>query len=99
MISLQFAAEHGIERLRKPVWVAPEDHIKIDIIDGKIGPWLHLWCPVNTELNGRDPVDVYAYQWDLTIREFVPYHGPLPASDEYRAKVASFAGALSKAQP
>jgi hypothetical protein len=60
MISIVYAAANGVERVRKPIWANPLDHLKIDIVDGKPGPWLHLWCPFNKECNGRDPVDVFA---------------------------------------
>ena len=96
MISISEAAARRIERVRKPIWADPLDHIKIDIIDGKPGPWLHLWCPFNKECNGRDPVDAFAYPWDLSIPEFEPYVGPLPSSDEYQRAVARFDGVLGE---
>lgn len=96
MISIKEAAAKDIDRLRKPIWANPLDHIKIDIVDGQPGPWLHLWCPFNTECNGRDPFDVFAYQWDLSEPEFEPYIGPLPDSDTYRKAVKAFEGVLSQ---
>jgi hypothetical protein len=98
MISIQDAAARGIERVRKPIWADPLDHIKIDIVEGKPGPWLHLWCPFNKECNGRDPVDAFAYQWDLSVAEFEPYDGPLPQSDEYAAAAKRFEGFLNDAR-
>ena len=92
MLSIEDAAARGIERLRKPIWANPLDHLKIDIIEGKPGPWLHLWCPFNKECNGRDPVSVLAFQWDLTIPEFELYDGPLPQSDEYKEAAKRFEG-------
>lgn len=94
MISIKDAAATGVERLRKPIWANPLDHLKIDIIDGQPGPWLHLWCPFNRECNGRDPVDVFAYQWDLSLPEFEPYDGPLPSSEQYQKEAARFDGVL-----
>jgi hypothetical protein len=96
LLSIQDAAARGIERVRKPIWANPLDHLKIDIVDGKPGPWLHLWCPFNTECNGRDPVDVFAYQWDLSVKEFEPYAGPLPQSDAYTEAVKKFEGVLGE---
>jgi len=95
MISLKEAAATGIERVRQPNWANPFDHIKIDIVDGEVGPWLHLFAPFNLECNGRDPVDclwvVGPLKVDPDEKCFEPYAGPLPDSVEYRAKVERFA--------
>lgn len=88
--SIKGAAAAGVERVRKPAWADPLDHLKVDIIDGEPGPWLHLWCPFNKACNGRDPVDVFAYQWDLSIPEFEAYAGPLPGSEAYQKAVERF---------
>lgn len=98
LLSINQAAAAGIERLRKPVWVSLLDHIKVDVVDGKPGPWLHLWCPINKECNGRDPIDVLAFgpsAVDLNEECFLPYTGPLPESDEYREAAARYEGNLS----
>ncbi len=95
LISIKEAVARGIERVRKPIWKSQFDHLKIDIVDGKPGPWLHLWCPFNTECNGRDPVDELSYRHDMSERCFLPYTGPLPDSDEYKAEVAQYAGCIS----
>jgi hypothetical protein len=58
MISIKQAAAQGISLIRKPNWVNPADHLKIDIIDGKPGPWVHLYSPVNEMINGRNPVGI-----------------------------------------
>jgi hypothetical protein len=96
LISIEDAAAIGIQRVRKPTWADPLDHLKIDIIDGKPGPWVHLWAPFNRECNGRDPVDAFAYQWDLSVPEFELYDGPLPGSEEYQKAVERFDGVLQK---
>jgi hypothetical protein len=100
LISIAEAAAKGIDRVRLPIWANPLDHLKIDIIDGKPGPWLHLFAPFNKECNGRDPVD---FLWvfgpmktDPNSIEFLPYEGPLPDSDEYRAAQAQFDGVLNR---
>lgn len=72
------------------------DHLKIDIIDGKPGPWTHLYSPFNKECNGRDPVDMLFTQVDYDAVEVVPYTGPLPDSEEYKAAAAQFDGCLSR---
>jgi hypothetical protein len=101
LISIKEAAALGIDRLRLPKWADKMDHIKIDIVDGdKVGPWIHLWCPFNTECNGRDPVNNLSIMppWRdcLDFPEWEVYRGPLPDSEEYKARVASFAGCLKE---
>ncbi len=94
LISVTQAAKQGVARLRKPIWANKMDHLKIDIIDGTPGPWLHMYCPFNKECNGRDPVDILGIGSDYDAKEFEPYTGPLPDSDEYKAEQAAFDGAL-----
>lgn len=100
LISIVEAAELGVERLRLSKWADPMDHIKIDIIDGKPGPWIHLWCPFNKECNGRDPVDQLSimppWKQSLEYPEWEVYRGPLPDSEKYKARAASFAGCLNE---
>ena len=100
LISIVEAAKRGIERLRNPRWLDPLDHLKIDIINGEPGPWAHIWAPFNKECNGRDPVDMLIVQLgDINEPALVPYTGPLPDSDEYRAAVAEFDGCLADEKP
>ena len=91
-ISIKQAATRNISRLRKPIWAMPEDHLKIDIINGEPGPWTHLFSPFNKECNGRDPVDIIFADMDYDAEIFIPYTGPLPNSEEYKAKAMSFSG-------
>lgn len=99
LISINEAAARGIERLRKPIWATPLDHLKIDIIDGRPGPWLHLYCPFNRECNGRDPVDILGIlEGDYNAREFVAYVGPRADSPAYKAEQEKFDGCLSGAE-
>lgn len=93
-MNLLQAAEQGIERVRLPQWRDPLAHIKIDIIDGRLGPWAHLYDPFNTECNGRDPYDMLVSQADDT--RFVAYTGPLHDSEEYKAAVKAYEGSLSR---
>lgn len=88
LISCNEAAARGITRLRKPNWKDPLDHLTIDIMDGKPGTWIHLWCPMNRSLNGRDPVDMLITdRGEYDDVEWLPYEGPLPDSDEYKNAV------------
>jgi hypothetical protein len=90
-MSFAEAAAAGIDRLRMPHWAGPMDHVKIDIIAGKPGPWVHNFCPANVEINGRDPVDVLIIHVSADAR-FVRYDGPLPDSEAYRAEAAWWNG-------
>jgi hypothetical protein len=70
------------------------DHIKIDVIDGEVGPWVHLYCPINKVINGRDPL---SFIWGMppvavTVHDqiFEAYDGPLPESEEYQACTAAY---------
>lgn len=90
LISIEDAAAAGIERLRLPVWANPLDHLKLDIIDGKPGPWTHLYAPFNKECNGRDPVDVLFMHMDYQAKDYLPYEGATPDSDEYKAAQAAY---------
>ncbi|MBU1173501.1 MAG: hypothetical protein KKD44_28370 [Proteobacteria bacterium] len=90
LISINEATKNGIDRLRLPVWSMAEDHIKIDIIDKKPGPWVHLFSPANTWCNGRDPVNILITEMDPTKKEYLKYEGPLPETDEYKSKAEHF---------
>jgi hypothetical protein len=73
MISIREAAARGIEKVRDPHW-HHGDYIKIDIIDGAPGPWLHLYSPLNVRLHGRDPYSfpVFLGWVDLDARSCIP---------------------------
>ena len=43
LISMNEAAAQGIERIRQPNWSFPTDYLKLDIVDGRLGPWVHLY--------------------------------------------------------
>lgn len=91
LMSIEQAVAWGIERLRRPIWADEMDHLKVDIIEGRMGPWAHLFCPFNLRCNGKDPVAISTImELSTTTAEYVPYYGPLPDSDEYRARQAAF---------
>lgn len=91
LASINEAAAYGWERLRKPIWANPLDHLKIDLMAGSVGPWAHLYCPFNQECNGRDPVDILWIMYeDRDKRMWVKYEGPLPDSHEYKNDVAKY---------
>ena len=95
LMTMEEAAARGIDRVRDWRWAGAMDHAKIDIIDGKPGPWAHLYRPCNVELNGRDPVDVPITQVSPGGK-VVRYDGPLPDSAEYRAEAAKWAGRVRR---
>lgn len=95
LISIKEAAAQGITRLRLPKWANPMDHLKIDIIGEQLGPWLHLYAPFNKECNGRDPFQFLSFNYDIASRDWLPYAGPLPDSEEYKAAQAQFDGCLT----
>ena len=90
LISINHAVSMGIERIRKPAWANDMDHIKIDIIDGELGPWVHVYSPYNLTINGVDPVDIIIGAnalvpiESLDSPEFIAYRGYLPGSKEYK---------------
>lgn len=99
-ISLNEAAELGFDRVRLTKWANPMDHLKIDIIEGRPGPWVKLFAPFNLECNGRDPVAMLITTMDPDLLQFVRYTGPLPDSDEYRRAVQQFSAlALATQSP
>lgn len=86
LISLKQAAEQGILRVRLPIWANPLDHLKIDSLDGKLGPWIKLCAPANMGINGKDPVPMLCIDFDLDKEEYLPYTGPHQDSEEYQAE-------------
>lgn len=95
LISVREAANQGITRLRKPIWANPFDHLKIDLPDGELGPWVHFYSPANLSINGRDPVDILigtilTPAVGLDSPEFKPYTGPLLDSEAYQKEVSRF---------
>jgi len=92
LMSISDAAKAGIALLRDPKWAHPCAHLKIDILDGLPGPWVHLYDPYNLECSGRDPVDMLCIQMDYDAKEWAQHTGPTSDSVEYRAAQAAYAG-------
>ena len=77
LISINEAAAKGIERLRKREWKLPEDNLKIDIVDGKAGPWLHLYSPINESVLGvKNPQTFLGLNFSYNTQEFLPWEEP-----------------------
>lgn len=94
LMSINEAAAAGIERLRDPIWAIPEDHLKIDIFNGKAGLWAHIYSPFNLECNGKDPVDILSLYIDREQQIYVKYDGPISDSHEYKSSQSKFSGCL-----
>lgn len=50
LMSVNDAARLGRKRFRLDKWANDFDHFEIDIIDGKPGPWVKLWSPINASV-------------------------------------------------
>ena len=96
LVSIAEAAARGVERVRRPQWAIPLDHLRLCAQGGKPGPWLLLYSPFNEECNGMDPVPIPASLMDLGEAAYEGYEGPLPDSVEYEAARAAFGGALEE---
>ena len=103
LISIRQAATCGIARLRQPIWACAMDHIKIDILvndqqriafageGGDLGPWVHLYSPMNLAIGNKEPVTVMFTMYEIDVESWEPYISPLPDSDEYKQEQCSFA--------
>lgn len=91
LLSINEAVAQGITRVRKPVWAEPLDQLHIGP-----GIWMHLYCPSNKEINGRDPVDIMKICCDMDEKAWLPHTWPGPESDDYKAMAAQFGGVLNK---
>lgn len=84
LLSINQAVAANIERLRKPNWANPLDHLKVTVIDGRLAPWVKLYSPSNKPVNGRDPQDILILQFDCDEACYLPYTGALPDSEQYK---------------
>lgn len=96
LISIEQAVLLGVDRLRLPRWANAMDHIKIDIVNGNLGPWVHLFCPMNRATNGDDPFDTPIGEFETRIPQWEPYRGPLPDTEEYKADAAGWLGRFDR---
>lgn len=55
IMSIAAAAAAGITKLRRENWAFRDDHIELDLIDGKLGPWFTLHLPTSAQLIGAEP--------------------------------------------
>lgn len=83
LLSINQAASIGQRKLRSPKWANPLDHIVIDIFDGSVGPWVHLYSPINEAIHGKRKDDILITGFDVGAVEYERYEGPAHDSDEY----------------
>lgn len=96
LISMEEAALTGITRVRKSVWADPMDHLQIDVVNGKLSPWVKLYCPINVGVNGADPMTMSSTEDDRRSKIYEPYTGPLPDSPEYKKSAAAATSMFEK---
>jgi hypothetical protein len=89
LLSIADAAAKGIGLLRSQKWTNPLSHLRIDILDGKPGPWVHLYDPMNVAINKKDPVDILFLSMDYNSKDWLEYTGPVSGSAEYDAALES----------
>jgi len=75
-MTLHEAAAKGIARVRLPHWADPGDYVKIDIIDGHLGPWGQLYAPVQALFDDMPRPQKFLVIGDTEDR-YVAYEGPL----------------------
>lgn len=58
-MTLQQCAESGHDKVRKPYWAFATDYMRIDINNGRVGPWGHLFAAEQQEMLGQPtPQDI-----------------------------------------
>lgn len=65
MISINEAIDNDVTRIRMPKWANREDHLRLTIIDGKLGPWIELHSPLNEVLGEENPQQLLVTGFDL----------------------------------
>lgn len=78
-MTLSEATKAGITRLRMPIWANPRAYGRIDILDGFMGPWFHLFDRQTQEAIGEPtPQTILVMQVE---GQFDPYDGQLDEAD------------------
>lgn len=85
LLSINEAVAQGIAKVRKPIWADPLDQLHIGP-----GIWMHLYCPSNKAINGRDPVDIMKIGYDMDEKVWEQHIWPGPDSADYKAMAAQF---------
>src|SRR5262249_49772487 len=75
-ISINDAAATGVDKLRKPYWANADDHIKIEIVNGKAGVWLRFYSDLNETLGNPNPVELLGISADYEKKEWIAWEAP-----------------------
>lgn len=78
------AAARGISRLRLSNWADERDYVRIDIVDGKAGPWAHLYAPLQEAIGAPTPQSVAWFLNGPSGDEWQEYTGPIHEKDDGR---------------
>lgn len=78
-MTIQEAVDNGISRIRRPEWNNLLTYLKLDIIEGKLGPWVHLYARMEQEvMNQETPTSMLCLGYNTTTdTSWVAYAGPL----------------------
>lgn len=80
-MKLTEAAVKGICRVRLPQWADADTYLKIDLIDGGIGPWGHLYSPhTQKAIHAPTPQDLLII--GDTDDEYEEYKGEICAEEK-----------------
>ncbi len=78
LMSVNEAAKLGRKRFRLDKWANDLDHFEIDIIDGRPGPWVKLWSPINGPVCEQENPQkmLFTMLGDLDAKVWRNYVGP-----------------------
>lgn len=72
-MTIDEAIKKGIFKLRLEIWAAPEDHIELyDAGDGRIGPWVKFYSPLNEPVGNDNPVTLPVWEMERE-KDWVEY--------------------------
>jgi len=79
LMSIREAAMLGRKRFRLDKWTNDYDHFEIDIIDGRPGPWVKLWSPLNRPVCEQENPQkmLITMLGDLDAKVWRNYVGPI----------------------
>jgi hypothetical protein len=88
-MTLTEAAKRGIARLRRPHWSFQNAYVRQDLIDGMVGPWLHLFSPDEQRIIGVDTPQTILRLGEIDTDDFEEYTGPLAPQDSPTPQLGS----------
>jgi hypothetical protein len=73
-MSINEMTKVGITKFRQVNWTNPDDHMEMNIIEGRPGPWFKLWSPVNELIGTKNPQTLLVTMMgDLNDKCWYPY--------------------------